>query len=413
MSSRCYGNLPPREPGYPLIGNVGFKAEIPEILNLWQKHGDLFTLKVFGQTIIVACGHQTLHEMLEKHGEYCCEHPCVYGYTEYFESSGIIGAFENVWYVQRKFLKDTLTSIDSGGSNLETHVANEVPDFINHVENSGGQPFSIDELLKKSHYNIVSSIIFGKRFELGDATLTRLVELVYESTINTPDQAVLSFFEWMKYLPGDCLKVRRQRYLIDQILAIIQQEVDEHKKVEEKPNSTDLIYSFFKEQERRKQSNENLVGFQDRDLLLMGYGLLLGSIGGILALQWAVLYLMHHPKVVSRMQREIEENVGNSRPPTMADKPRLPYCQAVMYEVLRAASVIQVSPTHCISTDLTINGYHLKKDSWILFAFCTVNMDPSIFKEPETFNPDRFINEDGQVFGFEKVNVSFSIGPHR
>ncbi|XP_061195316.1 cytochrome P450 2U1-like isoform X2 [Saccostrea echinata] len=366
---------------------------------------------MFGQTIIVVCGHQTLDEILVKSGKHSSEHPVVYGYTENFESSGILGAYGQVWCIQRKFVQDTLQHIDSGNSDLESRAAIEVLDFIKNAENVGGQPFNIDELIKTSHYNIVSSLIFGKRFEAGDATLKRLVELVYEATLNVPDQGLLSFFEWMKYLPGDWFKVRRQRYLINEILKILQKMVDEHKKIPEKPNSTDFIYSFFKEQERRKKDNEDLAGFKDRDLLLMGYGFLFGGIGVIQALQWSALYLMHYPEVVSRMQKEIEKNVGNNRSPTMADKQRLPFCQAVMYEVLRTASVICVTPAHVLTSDLLINGYNLQKDSWILPALCTVNMDSSIFKEPETFNPDRFIKEDGQVFGFEKVNTSFSMGP--
>lgn len=55
---------------------------------LRRKHGDLVTLNIFGKKIIVVCGHQTLTEVLERKADFTAEHPVVFGYTEYFESSG-------------------------------------------------------------------------------------------------------------------------------------------------------------------------------------------------------------------------------------------------------------------------------------------------------------------------------------
>ncbi|XP_061186479.1 cytochrome P450 18a1-like [Saccostrea echinata] len=43
-------------------------------------------------------------------------------------------------------------------------------------------------------------------------------------------------------------------------------------------------------------------------------------------------------------------------------------------------------------------------------ALCTVNLDPNIFPEPEKFKSERFINENGQLLGYEKVYATFSLG---
>ncbi|XP_062604807.1 cytochrome P450 2D28-like [Saccostrea cucullata] len=229
--------------------------------------------------------------------------------------------------MQRIFAVATLKSIDSESSNLESRVLTEVEEFITQAEKFGGQSFKINDLVNIYHYNIVSSLIFGKRFKHGDATLKRLIELISEAITNTAHQAPTSVLPCLRFLPGDKFKVKRHWHVVDGILDIMQKAVDEHKKIPEEPNSTDIIYSFFKEQERRKQNNEDLVGFTDRDLLIMGYGLLFGGLGAPHTLQWSVLYLMHYPEVVSRMQKEIEENIENDRFPNMENKPRLPFCQ--------------------------------------------------------------------------------------
>lgn len=403
--------LPPREPGKFLVGNVDFEPTIPVLLELRRKHGDLVTLNIFGQKVIVVCGHQTLTEVLERKADFTVEHPVVFGYTEYFESSGLLGAFGQVWKKQRKFVINTFRKIDSGSASQESRVADVVVDFLKDVDLANGCPIDIIKLIKTNHYNIVSSLLFGEKFKPGDETLSRLVELVDEATYIVPDQAILSMFEWLKYLPGDRFKIKRQRHLVDEILKIVQQFVDEHKENAHEKDSIDFIYSFMQEQERMREARENMEGFNDRDMLLMGYGLLFGGVSVVQALSWSFLYLVNHPDVVCNMQTEIDNTIGKSRSPTWKDKPSLPYCQAVLYEILRISSAIPVAPTHVLTENIQVNGYTLPKGAWVLLGLCTVNWDSSIFPEPEKFNPGRFINDSGQLFGFEKVYASYSLGP--
>lgn len=403
--------LPPREPGSFLVGNYDFKPTIPTYLELWRKHGDLITLETFGQTMIVVCGHKTLTEVLEKNGEYTYEHPFVFGFREYFECSGILGAFGQVWKKQRKFVIDTLKNIDSGNSNQESRVADVVVDFLKDVELANGQPIEMKKVINTNHCNIIFSLLFGEKFEHGDETLSRLAGLVEEAGYAVSDSGVLSFFEWLKYLPGDLFKAKRLRYLVDEIKNVVKQSADKHKEKTHSADATDFIYSFMQEQERMTQAGEDMEGFTDRDMILFGFGFLFGGIPVTHALAWSFLYLVHNPDVVSNMQKEIDNIIGKSRLPTMDDRTSLPYCQAVIYEVLRMASVSSGAPAHVLSADIKVNEYTLPKDAWLIPGLSTINWDPSIHPEPEKFNPGRFINDEGQLFGFEKVYTSFFIGP--
>jgi hypothetical protein len=107
----------------------------------------------------------------------------------------------------------------------------------------------------------MSSIFFGKRFAHNDAKLAQIVDLVEEDKVIFLQQGILASIEWLQYLPGDRFKVRRRRFLVDEILKIIQASVDEHKETLENPKHQDYIYSFFNEQKRRKLNIEDLTGF--------------------------------------------------------------------------------------------------------------------------------------------------------
>lgn len=166
-----------------------------------------------------------------------------------------------MWKKQRKFVINTFRKIDSGSASQESRVADVVVDFLKDVDLANECPIDIIKLIKTNHYNIVSSLLFGEKFKPGDETLSRLVELVDEATYIVPDQAILSMFEWLKYLPGDRFKVKRQRHLVDEILKIVQQFVDEHKENAYEKDSIDFIYSFMQEQERMREARENMEGF--------------------------------------------------------------------------------------------------------------------------------------------------------
>jgi hypothetical protein len=81
-------------------------------------------------------------------------------------------------------------------------------------------------------------------------------------------QGLLNFVEWLKFLPGDRFKARRRRYLVDEIFKIIQKSVDKHKETLENPPNQDFIFSFMKEQRRRRLSNEDLSGFRGELIVL-------------------------------------------------------------------------------------------------------------------------------------------------
>jgi cytochrome P450 len=157
-------------------------------------------------------------------------------------------------------------------------------------------------------------------------------------------------------------------------------------------------------------NNNQYSFFADRDLLIMGYVLYFTSTPSVHELYWYILYLMHNPDVVVRMRKEIQDNVGMNRSVTMADQAKLPYCRAVMYEVLRSSVTVVVPPSHTFSEDIEVRGFTLPKDAWLMPALCTVNLDPELFPEPEKFKPERFLNEDGELSGYEKVYTSFSLG---
>ena len=95
--------------------------------------------------------------------------------------------------------------------------------------------------------------------------------------------------------------------------------------------------------------------------------------------------------------------------PSMRDRTRLPYTEAVILEVQRMGDISPLGVPHCLSQDVEFRGYHIPKGTTIMPILYAVHRDPNIWKEPYTFNPDRFLDEEGNINRDERL-IPFSMG---
>ncbi|KAF8314442.1 cytochrome P450 [Clavulina sp. PMI_390] len=103
------------------------------------------------------------------------------------------------------------------------------------------------------------------------------------------------------------------------------------------------------------------------------------------------LYAMvKHPAVFKKLQKEMDAVVGKDRLPTIDDMPNLPYAEAVLQEVMRWLPASPVSVPHMNSEADVFNGYYIPKNSIIIQNTHTLSRDENYYKDPETFNPERF-----------------------
>lgn len=62
-----------------------------------------------------------------------------------------------------------------------------------------------------------------------------------------------------------------------------------------------------------------------------------------------------------RVQQEIDEVIGQVRPPEMEDQARMPFTMAVVHEVQRFADIIPLGLPHMTSRDIEVQGFLIPK----------------------------------------------------
>lgn len=127
------------------------------------------------------------------------------------------------------------------------------------------------------------------------------------------------------------------------------------------------------------------------------------------ALRWFSLFMIRNPDVQDKMRKEIYDVIGSSRFPSMEDKPNLPYCEAVIHEVLRKGAIAPISVPHGLTGDLQYKGFTIPKDTLLIPNLYSVFFDKDIFPDPHVFRPERYVDEKGNLQHTEKV-LAFSLG---
>ncbi|ODM88348.1 Farnesoate epoxidase [Orchesella cincta] len=163
--------------------------------------------------------------------------------------------------------------------------------------------------------------------------------------------------------------------------------------------TTDPTSSFY--QQNGVTSLEAVVG----DLLAGG------SETSSTTLSFVTLYLLLHKEAQSKAQHELDHVVGLSRQVSLADKPLLPYTEAILLETFRLSSMAAFGVPHRMTADTMFHGYFLPKDSTVISNLYAIHHNPNIWgKDVSEFRPERFLSEDNTSVIHHEAQLPFSTG---
>lgn len=162
---------------------------------------------------------------------------------------------------------------------------------------------------------------------------------------------------------------------------------------------------------RRMDAGEDLGHFGEWQLVcILGDLWSAGMETTVTTLSWAILLMMSYPEVQEKVQNEIKLVIGSERSPTMNDRIQMPYTNAVIQELQRYANILPVNLARTVSQSTQIEGYTIPKGIAIVPQISVVLRDETLFIDPETFSPDRFIESDGKTLKKSEYVIPFSLG---
>ncbi|KAH9853930.1 cytochrome P450 [Lenzites betulinus] len=106
-----------------------------------------------------------------------------------------------------------------------------------------------------------------------------------------------------------------------------------------------------------------------------------------------LLLMQLHPEVAAKARKEIDSVVETGRLPTFADRPSLPYVDAVMSECLRWGTPVPLSLPHRLMEDDVYKNMTIPRGTLVFGNAWNMTRDPALFPDPHTFSPERYMQK--------------------
>ncbi|KAH7335709.1 cytochrome P450 [Rhizoctonia solani] len=110
-----------------------------------------------------------------------------------------------------------------------------------------------------------------------------------------------------------------------------------------------------------------------------------------------------NPHVQQKAQQEIDSVLGNAVLPDLSDRERLPYVNNLIKELFRWYPALPLALPHAAFADDNYRGYEIKKGTTIIGNIWAIARDELLYKDPEVFDPDRYLDPNvpvAPVFGW-------------
>ena len=120
-------------------------------------------------------------------------------------------------------------------------------------------------------------------------------------------------------------------------------------------------------------------------------------------------FLMLSIQEQSKVQAEIDMVTG-SRLPGVADRAKLVYTEAALYEIMRLGIVAPLGVPHQTLCDTSVGGYDIPQNTMVFINHWALHNDPKEWDSPQEFRPSRFIDEAGKLKPKVKSWLPFSAG---
>ncbi|KAH0578149.1 hypothetical protein H2248_004113 [Termitomyces sp. 'cryptogamus'] len=402
--------LPPGPKGWPVIGNL---FDMPKEMT-WQTfaqwgktYGDISSVTVFGQSIIIINSVEVAHKLLNEKGRIYSDRPVL-------PMGGELIGWKNAIPLLRygdKFQLHRKRFHQLFGTPAATKTLHEtenigVRNFLRNVCNSPGD---LTAYIKQHVGTFALDIVYGYEAKEEDDPFIHFIDRGMEqfSVATAPGAFLVDVFPLLRYLPswlpgGGFHSQARVwgRDLNDMVTKPYEYMMP---RVATGTEHHSFLSTF-------SEPGIDSASVSD-DLKWNASTIAAGKFStGISMIKAFFLFMSLYPEVQIQACAEIDAVVGTDRFPTHDDRVNLPYIDAICQEVLRLHTVVPNGLPHVVMEDDIHEGYLIPKGSIVVANIWNMLHGPDTYADPYTFNPSRFISSEGHVAERDIYDTVFGFG---
>ncbi|KAL0948574.1 hypothetical protein HGRIS_011133 [Hohenbuehelia grisea] len=381
-------DLPPGPPGHWLLGNILPESFAYRKFEEWTKeYGPVFSLRQGTRTIIVVGRVQAAMEIMEKEGASLADRPLSIAAGETLSGGMRVlltpagDRFKKLRRALHQRLQSKVVSTDS--PTLMRHARNHILDLID-------SPELHQDHAKRYSAAVVMALAYGKDPEsYHDPEVQAVNRCLTRLGLNMrPGLWKVDVYPWLRYIPG------YMRELKDGHREELQLFKSQLQMVRDKMTTNQAPHSFAKYLLERQADLE----LSDDEMSYLAGALFgAGSDTTASAISVSIMAAACYPETQKKVQEELDAVVGPDRPPTMDDQDMLPQTMAFVLETMRWRPVSAGGFAHKATRDIFWGNYRIPKGASVIGNIWSIGRDPAVYPDPETFNPQRWLNEEGRL----------------
>ena len=299
---------------------------------------------------------------------------------------------------------------------MEELVAEEVEDLCGKIEKEKGSYIQMRSYFNKSALKALWKVLTNEDLDMANSTLPDIwkrMERAFEIANIPFVQAAVSFPFVSKMLTK--MGIETFDVIFKEFLAVTQDIIKKHEDTYQEENLRDFTDAFLKK--RYENASDPSSSFHGKYGLMNQQGILndliqAGTDTTSITTNWAVLYMALNPDIQKKVQKELDDVVGRGRLPCWDDRTSTPYTEAVIHEVQRCGNIVPNGVPHAAAADVRLKGYFIPKGTQVFPLLGAVLKNPKLFPDPEKFDPDRYITEEGKFEPDPNV-IPFGVGKRR
>lgn len=367
---------------------VGQPVFVP-LFKLYLAYGKIFRLSFGPKSFVIisdpAYARQILLTNAEKYSKGILSE-----ILDFVMGTGLIPADGETWKIRRRAVVPALhKKYLASMVNMFAECAINGTSTLSKAHQEG-KPIEMENFFSRFALDIIGKAVFNYDFDslqhddpVIKAVYTALREAEYRSTYPIPYWNV-PFLRWI---------VPRQRACTEALVLIndtLDELISKCKRLVEEEDE-EFVEEFLSEADPSIlhfliASGDDITSKQLRDDLMTL--LIAGHETTAAVLTWTFYLLAQKPEVVKRLQQEIDSVLGD-RLPTMEDMRSLKFTMRVINESMRLYPQPPVLIRRALQEDV-FDSYTVPKGSDLFISVWNLHRSPTLWDNPNDFNPDRF-----------------------
>ncbi|XVF17152.1 hypothetical protein REPUB_Repub10bG0094800 [Reevesia pubescens] len=280
--------------------------------------------------------------------------------------------------------------------------------FINYIREAASAHVAVDLSAKVSSLStdMTCRMVLGKKYLDDDFN-----ERGFESVIREGMQIVAAF-NFADFIPqikaldlqGLTKRMKVIAKVFDEFLEKIIDEHDQFRYESRTKDFVDVMLGFMGSEETEYRVERDTIKAIILDILVAAMDT------SASAIEWTISELIKHPRVMVKVQKELENVVGMQRMVEESDLEKLEYLNMVVKESFRLHPLVPLLLPRASMEDCTVNGFHIPKNSRIFINVWAIGRDQNVWSDAQNFFPERFVGSEIDLRGRDFQLIPFGSG---